>query len=61
MALVTTQSKPFVQLVDLQQKSLKTLLDIKDSVAQTANAKTSLVQSAQLDQLKKLQIGRAHV
>mgnify|MGYP003335766393 FL=1 len=54
MALVTTQSKPFVQLVDLQQKSLKTLLDIKDSVAQTANAKTSLVQSAQLDQLKKL-------
>lgn len=54
MALVTTQSKPFVQLVDLQQKSLKTLLDIRDSVSQTASAKTSLVQAAQLDQLKKL-------
>ncbi len=54
MALVTTQSKPFVQLVDLQQKSLNTLNDIKDSVSKTADSKVSRIQSDQLDQLKKL-------
>lgn len=54
MALVTTQSKPFIQLVDLQQKSLATLNDIKDSVGKTADAKVNTVQVAQLDQLKKL-------
>ena len=54
MALVTTQSKPFIQLVDLQQKSLNTLNDIKDSVSKTADSKVSRIQSDQLDQLKKL-------
>lgn len=54
MALVTTQSKPFIQLVDLQQKSLNTLNDIKDSVSKTADAKTNRVQADQLVAIKKL-------
>ena len=54
MALITTQSKPFMQLVDLQQKSLLTLNQIKDSVAQTANSSSSDLQAAQLDYLKQI-------
>jgi hypothetical protein len=54
MALVTTQSKPFMQLVDLQQKSLNTLNDIKDSVGKTADSKTSSIQVEQLATLKRM-------
>lgn len=54
MALVTTQSKPFIQLVDLQQKSLNTLNSIKESVGRTADSKTQTIQLEQLLQLKRL-------
>lgn len=54
MALVTTQSKPFVKLVELQEKSLSTLNKIKDSVAKTADQSNTDGQMAQLDQLKQI-------
>lgn len=54
MALVTTQSKPFIQLVQLQQDSLDALQKIRDAVTQSAEQQTADTQSLQLDQLKKL-------
>jgi hypothetical protein len=54
MALVTTQSKPFVKLVELQEKSLNTLNKIKDSVAKTADQSNTDGQMATLDQLKQI-------
>jgi hypothetical protein len=54
MALVTTQSKPFIQLVQLQQQSLEALNKIKDSVSSTSEQQTVETQSMQLDQLSKI-------
>lgn len=54
MALVTTQSKPFLQLVDLQQKSLDALNKIKDSISQSAEQRAADSQTLQLEQIRKL-------
>lgn len=54
MALVTTQSKPFLQLVDLQQQSLDALNKIKDSVGVTAEQRSADTQALQLEQLRKI-------
>lgn len=54
MALVTTQSKPFLQLVDLQQQSLDALNKIKDSVGVSAEQRTADTQAMQLEQLRKI-------
>jgi hypothetical protein len=54
MALVTTQSKPFIQLVELQQKSVDALNKIKESVEQTAERKKADSQTLMLEQTRKL-------
>lgn len=54
MALVTTQSKPFLQLVDLQQQSLDALNKIKDSVTLSAEQQNADTQRQSLEQLRKI-------
>ena len=54
MALVTTQSKPFMQLVQLQQQSLDALNTIKDAVSQTADSQNADIQASQLDVLQRM-------
>lgn len=54
MALITTQSKPFMQLVDLQQKSLNTLNDIRDTVTAAAAQSGNNTQQLQLAAITKL-------
>ena len=54
MALVTTQSKPFIQLVQLQQQSLDALNTIKSAVTQSADQQVADTQGLQLEQLRKL-------
>lgn len=54
MALVTTQSKPFIQLVQLQQQSVDALNKIKDAVSTSTEQQTADNQNLQLEQLRKI-------